>query len=49
MIQGSARYRIDPHWSVNGFLGLISGGDVVQGSFDGDTLTYGYIENAVSF
>ena len=48
-IQGSVSYRINPHWSVNGFLGLITGGDVVLGSFDGNKLTYGCFENAVSF
>ncbi len=49
VIQGSVSYRIDSHWSVNGFLGLINAGRVVLGSFDGDKLTYGYVENAVSF
>lgn len=49
VIQGSPSYRLTPHWSVNGFIGVIDGGAVVRGSFDGDSLTYGYIENVVSF
>jgi hypothetical protein len=49
VIQGSASYAINQRWSVNGFFGLIKSGDVVAGSFDGDTLSYGYIENTFSF
>jgi hypothetical protein len=49
VIQGSASYDINPHWSVNGYLGLFNGGQVVLGSFDGEKLTYGYLENAVRF
>ena len=49
VVQGSAGYRLTPRWSVNGFLGVITGGGVVLGSFDGDTLTYGYLENVLSF
>ena len=49
VVQGSVSYRINSHWSVNGFLGLINAGRVVLGSFDGEKLIYGYVENAVSF
>jgi len=49
VIQGSGRYDFGAHWSVNGFLGLIKEGQVVRDSFDGDTLSYGYLENAVRF
>ncbi len=33
----------------SGRTGLINGGDVVLGSFEGDKLIYCYFENAVSF
>ena len=49
VIEGAASYTVNSHWSVNGYLGLINGGDVVRGSFDGDKLTFGYFENVVSF
>ena len=49
VIQGSATYSINPHWSVNGFLGLINGSDVTLGSLDGDTLAYRYVGRIPDF
>lgn len=45
----SADYTLSPHWSINGFLGVMRGGQVVRRSFSGRTLTYGYLENVIQF
>lgn len=47
--EGSVDYRINRHWSVNGYVGLIRGGDVVAANFAGKTLFFGYFENVVAF
>jgi hypothetical protein len=49
VIEGSASYQVNAWWSVNAFLGLIHAGGAVRGSFDGDTLRFGYVESVVSF
>lgn len=49
VVEGSASYGVTPHWSVNGYVGFIDGGEVVERTFAGDRLTFGYIENVVSF
>ena len=43
----SANYTIDPRWTVNGFVGHINGGDVVTGSFEGNSLWFWYVETGV--
>jgi len=42
-------YTLSPHWSVNAFLGVIRGGEVVRRSFAGPTLKFGYVESVVQF
>ncbi|MCC7415644.1 MAG: alginate export family protein [Acidobacteria bacterium] len=49
VVEGSADYRVSPHWSINGYLGTIRGGDVVRRTFRGSTLVFGYVENVVQF
>jgi hypothetical protein len=49
VVEGSADYRINAHWSLNGYLGVIRGGPVVSRNFRGPTLTFAYIENLVQF
>jgi hypothetical protein len=44
-----ADYTLSPHWSINGFLGVVRGGQVVQRSFSGRMMTFGYLENVVQF
>jgi hypothetical protein len=48
-VEVSADYALSPHWSINGFLGVLRGGQIVRGSFSGRTLTFGYVENLVQF
>ena len=45
----SADYTLSPHWSLNGFFGVMRGGQVVRRTFAGRILTFGYIENVVQF
>ncbi|MBU23888.1 MAG: hypothetical protein CL476_12410 [Acidobacteria bacterium] len=49
VVEGSAGYTINPHWSINGYVGLINGGAVVAESFDGDNLTFAYFEQGLRF
>jgi hypothetical protein len=49
VVEGSADYAISPHWSVNGYVGVMRGGEVVRPAFAGRTLTFGYVENVVQF
>jgi hypothetical protein len=49
VVEDSADYAISPHWSVNGYMGVMRGGDVVRPAFPGRTLTFGYVENVVQF
>lgn len=49
--EGSVDYRINPRWSINGYLGIFRGGDVVKATFTGGDrpLTFGYLENVLQF
>ena len=47
--EGSVDYRINRHWSANGYLGVIRGGDIVTANFAGQILTFGYLENVIQF
>jgi len=49
VIEGSANYVFTHHWSINGYVGFIKGGDVVERTFAGDRLIFSYIENVFSF
>jgi hypothetical protein len=49
IIETSAEYTIGPHWAVNAYIGAVRGGRVVERDFAGRTMTFGYIENLVSF
>lgn len=48
-IEGSADYALNRHFSVNGYVGHIRGGDVVRRSFSGDAMTFGYLETQIRF
>ena len=48
-IEGSVDYTISPHWSINGFAGVMRGGPVVHAVFPGRTLTFGYLEHILRF
>lgn len=48
-VEVSADYVLSPHWSINGFLGVLRGGQIVRRSFSGATLTFGYVENVIQF
>jgi hypothetical protein len=45
----SADYAISRHWSINAFLGVARGGEVVRRAFAGRTMTFGYVENVLQF
>jgi len=47
MLEGSADRAISRRWSVNGYVGLMKGGDVVRGTFAGNWLTFAYVESVV--
>jgi hypothetical protein len=49
VFEGSADYAISSHWSVNGYLGHIRGGDVIRRNFAGRSLTFAYLENVLTF
>ncbi len=49
MIEGSADRSIARHWSINGYVGVLRGGDVVRHAFSGDTLKFAYLENVIQF
>ncbi len=47
IVEGSVDRAISRRWSVNGYLGVMRGGNVVRGTFAGDWLTFAYLENVV--
>jgi hypothetical protein len=47
--EGSVDYTISRHWSVNGFVSVGRGGNVVRPAFAGRTITFGYVENVLQF
>jgi hypothetical protein len=48
-IEGAADVAVNPHWSINGFIGGMHGGSVVQTLFTGHWLRFAYIENVLQF
>ena len=49
MMEGAADWTVSPHFSVNGYLGRMWGGEVVGGTFAGTRLVFGYVETVISF
>lgn len=49
VIEGSADVKIKRWWSVNGYVGSIAGGDVVERLFTSSRLTFFYLENVIGF
>ena len=49
VVEGSADVGVTRHWSVNGYVGWMRGGDVVRRTFAGDRLRFFYVENVVRF
>ena len=47
MLEGSADRAISRRWSVNGYVGVMKGADVVRGTFAGHWLTFAYVESVV--
>ena len=48
-MEAAADYAVNRRWSVNGFVGVMRGGDVVRRSFAGSTMTFAYLENILQF
>jgi hypothetical protein len=49
IVELSADYTVSSHWSINGFIGLAEGGQVVRRAFAGPTMTFVYAENVLQF
>ena len=49
VIETAGDFTINRHWSVNGYWGVMAGGDVVRNLFAGDRLTFFYLENVIAF
>jgi hypothetical protein len=49
VIEGAVDVPISKHWSINGYGGMMSAGDVVKRWFTNQRLTFWSIENVVSF
>jgi hypothetical protein len=47
--EGSIDVMLKRHWSMNGYLGWMKGGDVVRQTFATDRLVFFYLENVLSF
>jgi hypothetical protein len=47
IVEGSLDWRIQPHWSVNGYAGVASSGPVVRRSFTAGPAAFFYLENVV--
>jgi hypothetical protein len=47
--EASADYAVSPRWSVNGYIGVANGGQVVRRAFAGSTMTFAYLENVLQF
>jgi hypothetical protein len=48
-VEAATDYAISRHWSLNGFVGIMRGGDVVRRTFAGSTMTFAYLENVLQF
>ena len=48
-IESSASYAVTPRWSIHGFVGFMTGGDVVRRTFADANLTFAYFENQLGF
>ena len=49
MLEGSAEYAVNRHWSVGGYAGWMAGGGVVEALFAHDRLTFAYVESLIQF
>lgn len=49
ILEGTLDVTLMKYWSMNGYIGRMWGGDVVRASFDGDRLSFWYIENVIGF
>ncbi|MDP2053485.1 MAG: alginate export family protein [Acidobacteriota bacterium] len=49
VLEGAVDVPLKRYWSVNGYVGTMSGGGVVKHSFSGTRLTFWYLENVIRF
>jgi hypothetical protein len=49
IVEGSADWRLNPAWSVAGYVGVASSGPVVRHSFQPGPAVFFYLENIVQF
>lgn len=48
MLEGTADVRLTPYWSINGYVGRMWGGPLVQNAFAGNRLLFWYVENVLA-
>jgi hypothetical protein len=49
VVEGAVDVTVNPHWSINGFIGGMRGGPVVQTLFAGRWLRFAYVEQVLQF
>lgn len=49
VLELSTDYAAARHWSINAFLGVARGGEIVRRAFAGRTMTFAYLENVLQF
>lgn len=49
IVEASGDYIVSRHWSVNAYLGVARGGQIVRQAFPGRTMTFGYLESVLQF
>lgn len=49
IVEASGDYTVSRRWSINAYLGVIRGGQVVRRAFAGPAMTFGYVENVLQF
>jgi len=49
IVEASGDYAVSPRWSVNAYVGVARGGQVVRRTFAGSMMTFAYLENVLQF
>jgi hypothetical protein len=49
VLEGNADVRIAPRWTLGTYLGTIYGGEIIDRTFAGDFLLFGFIESTIQF
>jgi hypothetical protein len=49
VVEGSVDYRLNAHWSLNGYLAVASRGPAVRATFTDGPAVFGYLESVIQF